>query len=132
MTISYPADFVSMLQPGVSPGFILLSAGNPATSVSCDVMQIAGTQDPTQAVNYVAGVFAQMGAMIQVTGSTPMGNGTFMLNGVTGSQMGSVRWNCLAKPIPGGVLLVSAGANATVWAAQSAAVQAILSTVRFK
>ncbi len=132
MTISFPADFVSLLQPGVSPGFVLFSAGNPGTTVGCDVMQIAGVQDPTQAINYVAGVFAQMGAMIQVTGSTPMANGAVMLNGMTNSAAGSMRWNCIAKTVPGGVLLVSAGANATVWGVQSAAIQAILSTVRFK
>jgi hypothetical protein len=131
VSISYPADFVSLLQPG-APGFILLSVGNPGTTTGCDVMQITGTQDPTQAINYVAGVFAQMGAMIQVTGSTPMANGAVMLNGTTTSSVASVRWICIAKPAPGGVLLVSAGANPNAWAAQSATIQAILSTVHFK
>jgi hypothetical protein len=130
VSVSFPTDFVSILQPGAPP-FILASVGNPATSVSCDVMQITGTQDPAQAVNYVASVFAQMGAMIQVTGSTPMANGVVMINGLTTSGMGGVRWTCLAKPVPGGVLLVSAGADVTVWAVRSAAIQAILSTVRF-
>ena len=131
VSVSFPGDFISVLPPGAPP-FMLLSVGNPATSLSCDVMHITGTQDPAQAMNYVASVFGQMGAMIQITGSTPMPNGTVMINGLTNGAGGSVRWTCLAKPVPGGVLLVSAGSNAAVWPAQSGAIQAILSTVRFQ
>jgi hypothetical protein len=132
VSLSFPADFVSQLQPGAAPGFMLLSVGNPVTTVSAEVMHVTGTQDPAQAINYVSRVFAQMGAMIQVTGSTPMANGTVMINGVTSAAAGSARWTCLARPVPGGVLLVSAGSSAAVWPVQSAAVQAILSSVRFK
>ena len=133
VTVSVPADFVSLLQPGVSPGFILFSAGNPVSSVSCDVMQITGTQDPVQAVNYVAGVFGQMGAMIRVNStSTPGTGGVVMFEGTTTSQMSSVRWICLGKPVPGGVVLVSAGANPMAWAAQNATIKAILTSVNFR
>jgi hypothetical protein len=132
MSLSFPSDFVSQLQPGASPGFMLLAVGNPVTTVSAEVMQIMGTQDPGQAVNYVSGVFAQMGGRLQVTGSTPMANGTMLINGMTYAAAGTARWTCLAKPVPGGVLLVSAGANAAAWAAQNAAIQSILSSVRFQ
>ncbi len=132
VAISFPADFVSMLQPGVSPDFLLLSAGNPATGVSCDVMHVTGTQDPVQAVNYVASVFAQMGATIRVTGSTALNNGAALLEGMTTSAGGGVRWNCIAKPVPGGVLLVSAGASSATWSAHHADIQAILASVRFQ
>jgi hypothetical protein len=132
MSVSFPADFVSQLQPGASPGFMLLSVGNPATTVSAEVMHITGTQDPAQAVDYVSRVFAQMGGRLQVTGSMPMANGTVMINGMTYAPAGTARWTCLARPVPGGVLLVSAGSSAAVWAAQNAAVQAILSSVRFQ
>jgi hypothetical protein len=132
MSMSFPSDFVSQLQPGASPGFMLLAVGNPVTTVSAEVMQIMGTQDPAQAVNYVSGVFAQMGGRLQVTGSTPMANGTMLINGMTYAAAGTARWTCLAKPVPGGVLLVSAGSNAAAWAAQSAAIQSILSSVRFQ
>lgn len=132
MSISFPADFVSLLQPGVSPGFILLSVGNPGTTVGCDVMHVTGTQDPAQAVNYVAGVFGQMGAMIHVNSTSGPGNGgVIMFNGTTTSQAASVRWICLGKPVPGGVVLVSAGASPEAWAAQGATVQAILGSVNF-
>jgi hypothetical protein len=133
VTVSVPGDFVSLLQPGVSPGFILFSAGNPVTSVSCDVMHITGTQDPAQAVNYVAGVFGQMGAMIHVTStSTPGTGGVVMFEGTTTSSASSVRWICLGKPVPGGVILVSAGANPMAWSVQNATIKAILSSVNFR
>lgn len=132
MSVSFPADFVSQLQPGFAPGFMLLSVGNPVTTVSAEVMHVTGTQDPAQAVDYVSRVFAQMGGRIQVTGSAPMANGTVVINGMTIAATGTARWTCLARPVPGGVLLVSAGSGAAVWAAQNAAVQAILASVRFQ
>ncbi len=132
-TVSVPADFISLMQPGVTPGFVLFSAGNPATGVSCDVMQITGTQDPGQAINYVAGVYGQMGAMIRVETTSPPGaGGVVTFGGTTTSANAMVRWICLAKPVPGGVVLVSAGANPMAWVAQNAAIKAILASVTFR
>lgn len=130
VSLSMPAEFVSLQQPG-TPAFVLLSMGNPMTSVTCEVMHITGTQDPQQAVGYVTQYYAQMGAMIQVTGTSAASGGAVLLSGTTTTGAGAARWMCLARPVPGGVLLVSAGAGAPQWGARSAAVQAILSTVRF-
>lgn len=123
VSISFPADFVSSVQPGVTPGFLLLSVGNPATTVGCDVIHITGTQNPAQAVNMVAGVFGQMGRTLHVNStSTPGTGGVVMFEGTTTWPAGSARWICLGKPVRGGVVLVSAGASSVAWAAQSATI----------
>ncbi|HUJ42373.1 MAG TPA: hypothetical protein VLW52_02080 [Opitutaceae bacterium] len=133
VSVSFPADFVSQLRPGYSPGFVLLSAANPAIGVGCDVMHITGTQDPTQAVDMVAAAFGQMGGMLRVTStSAPGTGGVVMFEGTTTWPNGSSRWICLGKPVPGGVVLVSAGANPMAWAAQNATIKAILTSVSFK
>ena len=94
-------------------------------------MQVTGTQDPAQAVNYISSAYARMGSAIQVADSEPGANGTVVLNGTTATGAARVRWTCIAKPVPGGVLLISSGANATAWSAYGATIQAILSSVRF-
>jgi hypothetical protein len=124
---------MSLAQPGVAPAFVLLSVGNPGTTAGCDVMHITGTQDPAQAMNVVAGALAQMGIMIRVDrASAPGTTGVVMFDGASTSVAGGVRWICLGKPVPGGVVLVSAGCHPDAWAAQSALVQAILTSVSFK
>lgn len=131
VTVSFPADFVSLLPPGNNLGFMLLSMGNPATTVACDVMQVSGTQDPVQALNYISSVFAPMGARLEVTGTASRPDGTVMFSGMTISATTMTRWTCVARAVPGAVVLVSAGTNPNVWETQSATVQAILSSVHF-
>ncbi|WP_414662747.1 hypothetical protein [Horticoccus sp. 23ND18S-11] len=130
VSVAFPADFVQ-LAPSGSFGIVVLSVGNPATSAEVDVMQVAGTQNLQQAINHVTGVFGQMGSRVQVTGSSPGENGAMYFNGMTTSASGVARWVCVAKAVPGGVVLVSTGANSNVWNSQSAMLQTILSTVRF-
>jgi hypothetical protein len=130
VSLALPSDFVQ-LAPAGAYGIIVLSVGNPATSAECDVMQVSGTQNVQQAVNYVTGVFGQMGARIQVTSTSQGENGATYFNGMTTSQSGMSRWVCVAKAVPGGVVLVSAGASPNAWASQSGMLQTILSTVRF-
>lgn len=133
VSLSVPADFVSLQQPGFTPNFVLFTAGNPATGVSCDVMQVNGTQDPSQAVNYVAGVYGQMGASVQVSRTSPRGtSGVVMFEGTSTSATAAVRWICLGKTVPNGVVLVSAGANPIAWATQSTTIQTILTSVNFR
>ena len=94
-------------------------------------MQVPGAQTPQQAMNHLTGVFGQMGSRLQVSGSSAGENGTVYFNGVTTTPNGVARWVCVAKSVPGGVVLVSAGASANVWMSQSALLQTIMSTVRF-
>jgi len=130
MSLAFPADFVQVAPAGAL-GVIVLSVGNPSTSAECGVMQVPGAQTPQQAMNHLTGVFGQMGSRLQVSGSSAGENGTVYFNGVTTTPNGVARWVCVAKSVPGGVVLVSAGASANVWMSQSALLQTIMSTVRF-
>lgn len=130
LSMAIPSDFVQ-IAPAGTLGVIVLSVGNPATTAECGVMQVPGAQTAQQAINHLAGVFGQMGSRLQVSGSTAGENGTVYFNGTTTTPNGVARWVCVAKPVAGGVVLVSAGSSANVWTSQSALLQSILSTVRF-
>ncbi len=130
LSMAIPADFVQ-IAPAGTLGVIVLSVGNPATTAECGVMQVPGAQSPQQAMNYLTGVFGQMGSRLQVTGSSAGENGAVYFNGTTSTPAGVARWVCVARSVPGGVVLVSAGASSVAWSSQSALLQSILSTVRF-
>jgi hypothetical protein len=131
VSVSLPPDFVSVL-PSPSPfPFLVMSMGNPATMMGCDVMEITGTSDPMQAVNYVAQSYGAYGLQVQVTSSGAAPNGIVACEGFTNSQAGSSRWTCIGKPIPGGVVLVSVGAPYEVWTTQGQILQGIINSVRF-
>lgn len=131
VSVAFPGDYVSLMQPGATPNFIVMSMGNPMTLTGCDVMQVNGTQDVNQAMSYLVNSFGNMGLMIQVSGSRQMPNGSIMYEGMTSAAMSATRWQCVAKPIAGGVVFVSAGTHPNSWAAQSGTIQAILASVRF-
>lgn len=130
VSVAFPADFVQ-IAPAGTLGVIVLSVGNPMTSAECGVMQVPGAQTPQQAISHLVSVFGQMGARLQVSGSSSGENGAVFFNGMTTSPASSARWVCVAKAVSGGVVLVSAGSNSAAWSAQSTLLQTILSTVRF-
>lgn len=130
VSLAFPSDFVQLAPPGAF-GVVVLSVGNPATSAEVDVMQVPGAQNVQQALNHVVGVFSKVGSRVQVNGSSAGENGATYFNGITTSANGTARWVCLAKPVQGGVVLVSTGANPNAWASQNGLLQSILSTVRF-
>ena len=54
LSIDFPANFITV-KPPVNPGNVLvLVAGNPATTMECDVMHVTGTEDPGLAWGYIA------------------------------------------------------------------------------
>lgn len=130
VSMAFPGDFVQVAPAGAL-GVIVLSVGNPGTSAECSIMQVPGAQTPQQAINHLTGVFSQVGSRLQVSGSSMGENGAVYFNGSTTLPNGVARWVCVAKAVPGGVVLVSAGASANVWSSQSALLQTIMSTVRF-
>jgi hypothetical protein len=132
MQVSYPADFVSTMAVPNPWSFLLSSMGNPQTSLVSEVMQVSGAQDTNQAIAYLSNAFASAGIMVQVNGSRPMRNGATMYHGISSSLQGSVQWECVAKPVPGGVVVVTVGANPAVWPSQRATAQAIISSIRFR
>lgn len=130
VSVAFPPDFVQLAAPGTY-GVIALSMGNPLTTAECGVMHVTGTQNAQQALNYISGVFSQMGSRVQISGSSPGEGGSTFFNGTTVSANGMARWMCVARPVPGGVVFVSVAANPAAWDAQNPVLQTILSTVRF-
>lgn len=131
VSVSFPADFVSVL-PNPSPfNFLVMSMGNPATMMGCDVMEVSGTSDPMQAVGYVTQIYGAYGLQVEITGSGSAPNGTVLCEGTTNSQAGTTRWMCVGKAVAGGVVLVTVGAPPNAWSTQGQSLQAILTSVRF-
>jgi hypothetical protein len=131
VAVAFPAGFQSTLQPGRPPPFTLLSMADPATYTGCEVMHITGTQDPSQALGYIRNFYGGLGLSVQVSGTQMMPNGAVMFSGMTGSFAGSTQWICVARPVPGGVVFVSAGAPPQMWQMQSGTIQSIIASVRF-
>ncbi|MBV9007813.1 MAG: hypothetical protein JO354_01435 [Verrucomicrobia bacterium] len=133
VSVSLPASFTSV-RPAVNPGnVLLLVAGDPSTSVECDVMQVNGTQDPKRAFEYIISSFKKVGVHIKVDGSAGQGeDGRFAFYGRTTSRNANNRWVCAGKAIPDGVVFAAVGASARAWQSQSGTVEAVFKGIQFK
>ena len=132
VAIDFPRNFISV-KPARNPGnVLLLVAGNPATTLECDVMQVIRTEDPGVALHYIVSSCAKNGIHLKVEGSKVGDNGMVFYSGTTNNRGTATQWVCAGKPVPNGVVFVSVGTSQFAWKTQSSNVTALLNNVHFK
>ena len=132
VSIDFPANFINV-KPVRNPGnVLLLVAGNPSTSLECDVMQVVNTQDPNVAWRYIASSCAKSGIHLKLEASKQGENGMMFYSGTTNVHGLMRQWVAAGKPVPNGVVFVSAGTNQIAWKSQYSTVMNLLGNVHFK
>ena len=132
VSIDFPSNFVSV-KPAVNPGnVLLLVAGNPATSLVCDVMQVVNTEDPGIAWAYISKSCAKHNIRLKLEASKVGNNGMVFYSGTTNNHGALTQWVAAGKPVPNGVIFVSAGTNQLAWKTQYNNVMSLLNNVHFK
>ncbi len=131
LSIDFPPDFIS-IKPQRNPGnVLLLVAGNPKTSLECDVMQVFGTKDPAVAWRYIVTAAGKVGIHVNLQ-DTKANNSMMFYSGTTNNHGSLNQWVCAGKVVPDGVLFVSVGANQLAWKSQNSNVMNLLGNVHFK
>ena len=132
VSIDFPATFVSV-KPPVNPGnVLLLVAVNPATTMECDVFQVEGTENPGAAWQYVVRSCAKHNIHLKLATSKGGDRGMVYFSGTTNSRGVMRQWIAAGKPVPNGVLFVSAGMDQLAWKTQSNNALALMNNVHFR
>ncbi len=134
VSIDFPANFVS-IKPKINPGnVLLLVAGNPSTGLECDVMHVTGTENPNIAWNYINKSCLRNGIHLQVEARKNGENGMVFYSGTTTYSRNGLltQWVCAGKPVPNGVVFVSAGTPQLAWKSQSSNVFNLMNNVHFR
>ena len=132
VSIDFPAGFVSV-RPRVNPGNVLvLVAGNPVTSMECDVMHITGTQNPQAAFQYIVKSGQQHNIRLNCQKVNAGENGMVYFSGSTNNNGVASQWIAEAKAVPNGVVFVSAGTPNPMWKAQYNNAVNLLNNVHFQ
>ena len=132
VSIDFPANFVSV-KPPVNPGnVLLLVAVNPATTLECDVFQVVGTENPGAAWQYVVRSCAKHNIHLKLATSKAGDRGMVYFGGTTNSRGVMRQWIAAGKPVPNGVLFVSAGVDQLAWKTQSNSALALMNNVHFR
>jgi hypothetical protein len=132
LSIDFPANFVSV-KPRVNPGnVLLLVAGDPTSSLECDVMHVTGTQNPVAAWQYISRSCARNKIFLKL-GTEKNGPQGMVFYAGTSDYHGVLRqWVCAGKPVPNGVVFVSAGTNQLAWKSEFANVENLMNHVHFR
>ena len=109
-----------------------LVAGNPATSMECDVMQVINTEDPGIAMRYITTSCAKNKIYLKVEASKVGEHGMVFYSGTSNIRGLMRQWVCAGKPVPNGVVFVTVGTNQLAWKTQYSNVMALLNNVHFK
>jgi hypothetical protein len=132
LSIDFPSNFIS-IKPAVNPGnVLLLVAGNPQTTLECNVMEVVGTEDPGIAWQYITRSCAKHKITLKLEGEKNGDNGMVFYSGSTNNRGLLSEWVCAGKPIPNGVIFVSAGTNQLAWKTQYNNVIGLMNNVHFK
>lgn len=132
VSIDFPAGFASV-KPVVNPGNVLvLVAGNPATSMECDVMHVTGTQNPQAAFQYIVKSCLKHNIRLNCQNANNGQNGVVYLSGNTNNNGNATQWIAEGKVVPNGVIFVSAGTPSRLWKSQYNNAMNLLNNVHFQ
>ena len=132
VSIDFPANFISV-RPPVNPGnVLLLVAVDPASTTECDVFQVVGTENPGVAWQYVVRSCAKHNIRLKLATSKGGDRGMVYFSGTTNSRGVMRQWIAAGKPVPNGVLFVSAGTDQMAWKTQGNNALALMNNVHFR
>ena len=95
-------------------------------------MHVTGTEDPRVAWQYISRSCSKHNIQLKMAASKNGDNGMVFYSGTTNNRGVLRQWVCAGKPVPNGVVFVSAGTSQLAWKSQYGDVLNLMNNVHFK